>query len=166
MTIRPAARLLAVTAGLGLALAVFGPAGAAAPDHFPIEMHGSGAVECGTFQDNFVDDFYGDGSVFYDSTGEPSLLVLHWSHTSTDTNSVTGLTLHEHGHFTETIDLVTGADTVTGNQEVLNRPGYGVIVQDTGRQIYDADGNLLFFAGGRKHSQVLLGDQPFCDGLA
>src|SRR5262245_48282888 len=167
MSIQFVARMtVAVTAGLGLALAAPGPAGAAAPERFPLEFHNTGTVDCGTFQDNYVDDMYGDGSVFFDSAGDASSVVIHWTHTSTDTNSRTGLVLHEHGHFTETIDLITGSDTYTGNQEVMNRPGFGVIVQDTGRQVYDADGNLIFFAGGRKHSQVLLGDQPFCEGLA
>jgi hypothetical protein len=157
---------LALTAGLGLGLALPSPAAAATPDRFPLEFHGTGTVDCGTFEDNFLDDMYGEGTVFFDSAGAPIRVVIHWTHTSTDTNSVTGLTLHEHGHFTETFDLVAGTDTLTGNQEVMNRPGFGVIIQDTGRQVYDADGNLIFFAGGRKHSQVLLGDQPFCDGLA
>jgi hypothetical protein len=157
---------VALTAGLGMTVAVWSPANAAAPARFPVEFHGTGTVDCGTFQDNFVDDFYGEGATFYDSAGAPSRIVIHWTHTSTDTNSVTGLALHEHGHFTETIDLVTGTDTYTGSQEVMNRPGVGVIIQDTGRQVYDADGNLVFFAGGRKHSEVIQGDELFCDGLA
>jgi hypothetical protein len=61
---------------------------------------------------------------------------------------------------------VTGTDTYTGSQEVMTRPGFGVIIQDTGRQVYDADGNLIFFAGGRKHSEVIQGDALFCEGLA
>ena len=48
----------------------------------------------------------------------------------------------------------------------MNRPGTGVVVQDVGRVVFDADGNLVFFAGGRKHSEVLLGDQVLCDALA
>jgi hypothetical protein len=167
MSIRPIARsTIALAVGVFLVLAVGSPANAAAPESFPVEFHGTGTVDCGAFQDNFVDDLNGEASLFFDAVGEPSRLVIHWMHTSTDVNSVTGLTLHEHGDFTETIDLVTGTDTVTGNQEILNRPGFGVVVQDTGRQVYDANGNLISFAGGRKHSQVLLGDQPFCDGLA
>ena len=47
----------------------------------------------------------------------------------------------------------------------MNRPGTGVVVQDVGRVVYDADGNLIFFAGGRKHSQKLLGEQVLCDAL-
>lgn len=155
-----------LTAGVGLALGAWSPASAATPERFPVEFHNADSVDCGAFQDNFVDDFEGDAALFFDAGSEPSLLVIHWSHTSTDVNSVTGLTMHEHGHFTETIDLVTGTDTLTGNQEVGNRPGLGLVVQDTGRQVFDAAGDLLFFAGGTKHSQVLSGDAPFCVRLA
>jgi len=168
MTVRALAQTAAaITAGVGLALTVGSPANAAAPNERTTwEFHGTGTVDCGTFQDNYIDNFYGDVSIFNDSNGDPILYVIHWTHTSTDTNSATGLVLHEHGHFTERFDAVTGIDTLTGNQEVMNRPGSGAIIADTGHQVYDADGNLVFFAGGRKHSQVLLGDQPFCEGLA
>jgi hypothetical protein len=158
--------IVAVSAGAGLAVAAAGPVGAAPPERFPAEFHGTGTIDCGTFQDNYVDDFVGEGAVFSDAAGEPVRIVIHWTHTSTDTNSVTGLALHEHGHFTETIDLATGTDTYTGSQEVMNRRGYGVLIQDTGRQIYDADFNLIFFGGPRKHSEVFVGDELFCVGLA
>src|SRR3954467_4981375 len=139
----PRASLVAA-GGVGLVWAVGGPAAAASVERVPFEFHGTGTVECGTFQDNFIDDFTGTATPFSGAAGEPTRLVLHLTHTSTDSNSVTGLTLHEHGHFTQTIDLVTGTSTLTGNQEVLNRPGYGAIIQDTGRQVYDAEGDLLF----------------------
>jgi hypothetical protein len=48
----------------------------------------------------------------------------------------------------------------------MNRPGTGVVVQDVGKVVYDADGNLVFFAGGGNHSEVLLGDEVLCAGLA
>jgi hypothetical protein len=167
MTTRLLARAaIAIAANVGLAIAASGPAAAADHDRFPVEFHGSGTVDCVTFQDHFVDDLYGQAMLTYDDAGQPVRLVIHWTHTSTDSNSVTGLTLHEHGHFTETIDLVTGTDTTTGNFEILNRHGYGAIIQDTGRVVYDADGNVVFFAGGPKHNELIQGDQLFCDGLA
>ena len=70
------------------------------------------------------------------------------------------MAIHEHGHFTITLDLITGMATVTGNSEVANRPGLGVVVQDVGRAVFDSDGNLVFFAGGRNHSELFGGDQP------
>jgi hypothetical protein len=144
------------------------PAGASArtPERFAVSLTNPGTVDCGTFQDHFTDFFDGTGTTYFDSTGNPIRIVLHVEHHSNDTNSVTGLTLHEHGHFTDTIDLLAGTDTITGNQEIINRPGTGVVVQDVGKIVYDADGNIVFFAGGRKHSQALLGDQVICKALA
>ena len=125
--------------------------------------HPSFALDSPPLFTDFVDAV---GTVYFDQSGEPVRIIIHWEHHSNDTNSVTGLTLHEHGHFTETIDLLSGTDTITSNEEVMNRPGTGVVVQDVGKVVYDADGNLVFFAGGRNHSGVLLGDEVLCAALA
>ena len=136
------------------------------PTREPVSAVTPGVIQCDGFQDNFVDFFTGTQTTFYSQTGEPVRLVIHAEHTSNDVNSVTGFTVHEHGHLTVTIDLITGTTTVTGNQEIVNLPHKGVVLQDTGRVIFDADGALLFFAGGRKHSQLLQGEEIFCDILA
>jgi hypothetical protein len=144
------------------------PAGASAPatERFTVSFTTPGTVDCGTFQDQFTDFLDGAGTAYFDSAGNPIKIVIHWKHHSNDTNSVTGLTLHEHGHYTDSIDLLAGTDTITGNEEIMNRPGTGVVVQDVGKVVTDADGNIVFFAGGRKHSEVLLGDQVLCKALA
>lgn len=150
------------------AVALSSPAAAStrAPERFTLSFTSPGTIDCGTFQDQFTDFFDGAGAYYFDSTGNPIRIVVHWEHHSNDTNSVTGLTLHEHGHFTETVDLLAGTDTYTGNEEIMNRPSTGVVVQDVGKLVYDANGNVVFFAGGRKHSGVLLGDQVWCEALA
>lgn len=57
MTNRRVARTaFALTAGLGLAVSVVRPAGAAAPARFTTEYHNADSVPCGTFQDNYTDD--------------------------------------------------------------------------------------------------------------
>jgi hypothetical protein len=160
---------LAVTAGLFgmLSPSTAGAASLRAPSHEtlpPAEV--AGVIDCGTFQDNFVDFFSGTQTTFFDAKGDPTRLVFHIEHHSNDVNSVTGLAIQEHGHFTFTVDPATGTQTVTGNSEVANRPGVGVVVQDVGRAVFDADGNLVFFAGGRKHSELFGGDQILCDALA
>lgn len=139
---------------------------AATPDRFEFSDSSPGTVDCGTFEDQYTDFVDATGVVYFDQSGEPVRIVINWEHHSDDTNSVTGLTLHEHGHYTLTIDLVAGTNTFTGNQEVMNRPGAGVVVQDVGKVVFDEDENLLFFAGGRKHSEELLGDAVLCDALA
>jgi hypothetical protein len=141
-------------------------ASAIAPVPASFSLTSSGVIKCHGFKDVYTDFFDAQAAVYFNSAGEPIRIVIHWEHHSNDTNSVTGLTLHEHGHFTETIDLVTGTDTITGNQEIMNRPGTGVVVQDVGRVVYDAQGDLVFFSGGRKHSELFLGDEVLCDALA
>jgi hypothetical protein len=141
-------------------------ASARPPTHEPVSSVEPGVVQCDGFQDNFLDFFTGTQTTFYDASGEPVRVVIHAKHTSNDVNSVTGFTVHEHGHLTVDLDLITGTVTVTGNQEIVNLPHEGVVLQDTGRVIFDADGALLFFAGGRKHSQLLQGEEIFCDILA
>ena len=148
------------------ALSGVSAAWAGTPDRFEFSSSDPGTVDCGTFEDQFTDFVEAVGTVYFDQSGEPVRIIIHWEHHSNDTNSVTGLTLHEHGHFTEAIDLLSGTDTITGNEEVMNRPGTGVVVQDVGKVVYDADGNLVFFAGGRNHSEVLLGDEVLCAALA
>jgi hypothetical protein len=159
-------RIAALLALVSLA-ALLGPSTASgrAPVRFPVSSTTPGTIDCGTFQDQFTDFLTGRGTVYFSSAGDPIRIVIHWEHHSNDTNSVTGFTIHEHGHYTETIDLISGTDTLTGNQEIANRRGTGVVVQDVGRVVYDASGNLVFFAGGRHHSEVLLGDQVLCDAL-
>ena len=160
---------LAVTAVVFgvLSLSTAGAASLRPPSHETLPLgEFPGVIDCGTFQDNFVDFFSGTQTTFFDANGDPTRLVSHIEHHSNDVNSVTGLAIHEHGHFTVTVDLLTGTATVTGNSEVANRPGVGVVVQDVGRAVLDADGNLVFFAGGRKHSELFGGDQILCDALA
>ena len=136
------------------------------PDRFSFSFSNSDVIDCGSFQDHYTDFFTARGSTYFNQVGAPISIAIHWDHHSDDTNSVSGLTLHEHGHYTETIDLLSGTDTITGNEEIATRPGTGVVVQDVGRVVYDANGDLVFFAGGRKHSEVLLGAQVLCDALA
>jgi hypothetical protein len=149
-----------------LLLAIPSAASAQPPVRESASFTDSDFIQCDGFQDQFTDFFDAKAATYFDSAGNPIRIIVHWEHHSNDTNSVTGLTLHEHGHFTETDDLLTGTATITGNQEIMNRPGSGVVVQDVGRVVFDAAFNIVFFAGGRKHSEVLLGDQVLCDALA
>jgi hypothetical protein len=151
---------------LGLLALVPAVALAGAPAPIAFSFAEDGVVDCGTFQDQYTDFYTVVGQVFTAVDGTPVRVMLHYTHTSNDTNSITGLTLHEHGHYVVVIDLIAGTFTTTGNQAIMNRPGSGVVVQATGRRVYDLNNNRLFFAGGRKHNEVLLGEQIFCDALS
>jgi hypothetical protein len=154
---------------LVLAAAIAAPASAAGPTkerlQYPLEFLGT--VDCGSFEDNYVDRYAVTEIDVYDAEGTLLRIEYHAVHTSVDRNSVTGFTLEEHGHFYEVDDFVNGTITLSGNQEVANRRGTGVVIQDTGHQILSMDtGELMFFAGGRKHSQWLLGEGIWCDALS
>ncbi|MEA2547660.1 MAG: hypothetical protein QOI00_418 [Chloroflexota bacterium] len=124
-----------------------------------------GLVDCGAFMDAFTDYYDVSETDVFDTVGNLVQVMYQAVHRSDDSNSVTGLVLHEHGHFTEVDDLLAETVTITGASEVLNVPGRGVRVQDVGRLVFTFDGDVEFFAGGRKHSEFLIGDEVLCDAL-
>lgn len=151
---------------LVLGLIVPAAALAAKPDRFqwePIQF--DGVVYCDGFEDDYTDYYNVTETDFYDRSGDLVRAVLHVEHHSTDTNSVSGSTFHEHGHFTEVYDVASDTWTDTGSQEIANMPGKGIVIGDMGRLVYDVDFNILFFAGSRNHSGLLLGEQVYCDAL-
>jgi hypothetical protein len=162
-------RLVVVAAGLMLGLALAAPASAAGlvKERFEYSLEFEGTVDCGTFEDNYIDRYQVTEIDVYDAAHNLVRIEYYAVHTSVDRNSVTGFTLEEHGHFYEVDDFLARTITITGNQEVANREGQGVVIQDTGRQVYSMDTfDLLFFAGGRKHTQIVLGEQIWCDALS
>jgi len=152
---------------VAFALAALPGAALAAPRDtfdYPLVFHDS--VDCGTFIDNFEDRYQVRETDELDADGNLVRALYHAAHESDDVNSVTGFTIHEHGHFYEVDDFLKGTITITGSQEVANRHGHGVVIQDVGRIVLDMETfEPIFFAGGRKHSQVILGDQIWCDAL-
>ena len=162
-------RLVATVAGLLLGVAIAAPASAAGlvKERFDYPLEFLGTVDCGAFRDNYIDRYQVTEIDVYDAEHNLLRVEYHALHTSVDRNSVTGFALEEHGHFYEVDDFVAGTITLSGNQEVANRQGAGVVIQDTGHQVLSMDtGELLFFAGGRKHSQWLLGEGIWCDALS
>jgi hypothetical protein len=149
-------------AGLIAPAAVFG----ATRERSAYSLQFEGVIDCGTFQDVFTDYYDVRETDVFDAAGNLVLVTYHAEHRSDDRNTVTGLVLHEHGHFSQVVDLVARTITITGASEIINIPGRGVVVQDTGRLVFSLDGDVLFFAGGRKHSEFIIGDQVLCDALS
>ena len=152
--------------GASVALAAASTSFAASKTRLHYQVQFEGVVDCGTFVDNFVDYYDVREIDEFDDEGNLVLATYHIEHHSDDTNSVTGLTLHEHGHYNEKDDYIAQTFTLSGSLEIMNRPGTGVVVADVGHIIFDFDGNLLFFAGNRNHSELIGGDQVLCDALA
>src|SRR5215211_5220081 len=86
--------------------------GAAAPERYTDEFDFADTIDCSqfnpewTFNDDFHDFFEVRGQVWLDENGDPIRETDHVHHVSTDVNSVTGFTLHEHNRFTVTLDFV------------------------------------------------------------
>jgi hypothetical protein len=157
-------------AGMVAIVAVLGMLGASTASALPpqtstFSFSEDGVIDCGTFEDQFTDFLVGSRTLFFDSEGNLSRIVFQIEHHSNDSNSVSGLTLHEHGHYTLTVDLQAGTVSQTGNDAIMTRSGTGVVVQNVGRLVFDFDDNLLFFAGARQHNEFLEGDQLLCDAL-
>jgi hypothetical protein len=149
-----------------VALASPASALAATRERVEYDVIQNGTVVCDGFVDNFTDFYHVRETDIYDSEGTLVRVTYHIEHHSIDTNSVTGFSIYEHGHFLEVDDFVAGTYTVTGVQQLANRQGTGVVVQDTGRLVFDSDFNIVFFAGGRNHSNAVQGEQIYCDALS
>jgi hypothetical protein len=92
-------------------------------------------------------------------------VVIHDGFIETDTNSVTGKTLPFSQTWVNTYDLVGGTRTVVGKALLMTAPGKGVVVQDTGRVVFDAPAHVSFEAGQHAplHGDL---DQLVCSALA
>jgi hypothetical protein len=84
---------------------------------------------------------------FTDDVGTPIRTVTHVHFVGTLTNTATGKSIDDEGNQIVTVDLLTGKTIVDGRIRVDTEPGEGVILQQTGRTVRDAQGHLLFLAG-------------------
>jgi hypothetical protein len=161
----PAPRLALVAATLTLAItaSAFGQA----PERDHVDQFFSGVIDCGSFQDVYVEEEIADLVWFFDADGRPLRFVVHVSQYSTDVNSVTGLTLHERNRHLYTFDFATGEVTLDGAIVRATLPGEGIVLHDIGRLRFgfEADGTLDFtFAAG--HHDALIGGRDVCEALA
>lgn len=154
-------------AATALTLAMTAPAFGRAPERDHVDQVFSGVIDCGSFQDAYVDEEIADLVWFFDADGRPLRFVVHVSQYSTDVNSVTGLTLHERNRHMSTFDFATGEVTLDGAIERANLPGQGIVLHDVGRLRFgfNADGTLDFtFVAG--HQDALIGGRGVCEALA
>jgi hypothetical protein len=162
---RPIAVAVAVAAAFALAAA---PAQAGAPVRFTDEFDFADTIDCSqfnpewTFNDDFHDFFEVRGQVWLDDNGDPIREIDHVHHVSNDVNSVTGFTLHEHNHFTVTLDFVNGTVTLNGAINIMQRRGVGEVIQATGHKILDLEtGDPRVIRG-----PDIADDEAFCAAVA
>jgi hypothetical protein len=141
-------RLFFITAVTLLILTSVTTALAARP--FVETFHNEGsfiAADCGSFL--ALEDFVEDVRVttFFDNAGNAIQVQVHVNFNGVITNSVTGRTVRDPGHFTNTIDLQEGTSTYAGLVFGITVPGEGIAVLDVGKVVFDAEGNVIFVGG-------------------
>jgi hypothetical protein len=161
--------LVAVAAALAVTPAIASSARAASPTRDDIgSIPYSFTVGCSAYGFDFANIVQGVETLFvetfYDADGNAVKMVVHDGFTETDTNSVTGKTLPLSQTWVNTFDLVAGTRTVVGKALVMTDHGKGIVIQDTGRVVFDAPEQVSFEAGQHEalHGDL---DQLACSAL-
>jgi hypothetical protein len=147
------------------ALAFAGSAAAMQPSTTTQQFHRSipDFTACPGFSVDGEFDITRTDTIFYDNSGQPIREVLHIAFVGTLTNALNGKSVHDAGRRVSTFDLVTGTGSSTGGR-VDTVPGLGVIYQDTGRLVFDPNGDVIFAAG--QHDELVGNLAPLCAYLA
>jgi hypothetical protein len=160
--------VLVGVAATGMALAGTGLASAKPPDVQTFADPFSGSFSCEGFDAVYSGHDRGRITDFYDNAGNLVREVGHIHSYETDTNLATGLSVEIRTNITVHADLNPdgsfGTWALTGEFNVANRPGKGVVLHDTGRVEFDENGDPVVFHG--VHDTFTKGDQAFCDALS
>ena len=162
--------LALVATVLAVTLAAAAPARATTPTReSPVSIPYGFAVDCSPYGFDFTNIVQGVETLFvetfYNKDGNAVKVVLHDGFIETDTNSATRKTLPFSQTWVNTFDLVTGTRTVVGKALLMTDPGNGIVIQDTGRVVFDAPEHTSFEAGqhGPLHGDL---DEFACNALA
>jgi hypothetical protein len=168
MSMRKFAMSFAGTVAVGLALV--GAAAATAPtteDIGPVPY--SFDVSCAPYGFAFSNQVNGEETLrivtFHDSAGNATRVVIHDSFRETDRNSVSGKTVSIAANRLDSLDLTTGVRTVAGRSFTLVDRGAGIVVNGSGRAVFDVPFHVSFAAGPL---EALFGnpDELVCNALA
>jgi hypothetical protein len=157
-------RLLGLLAFVSILGLVASPASARPPQREVVRQSGSFLVaDCGggvLLTETFTEVL--TITTFFDASGNPIRVHLHENFDGVITNSASGNTYRDPGHWTLVEDVVNGTVTFHGEFFAIVAPGVGIVIQDTGTITFDADGNIIFQAGPH---EVLTGTADFCSVL-
>jgi hypothetical protein len=160
-------KALHIAAPLLVSAALAAPASADQRDliHFADPFDGS--AQC----DGFVDNWEGHdrGTITnFSRNGVLYRQVGHIHSIETDTNSVTGKSFVIRTNITVTGDLTPDgeltAHKISGEFNVGNSPGQGIVIHDAGTVSFDADGMTTAIHG--IHDTFEIGEDAFCAALS
>jgi hypothetical protein len=103
---------------------------------------------------------------YYDNEGQLTRVHIHTDWDGTATNSVSGASVVDDGHYSQFIDEIGEPDetmTFRGLVFSWNIPGEGIAVLDAGTVTFDPEGNVLHIGG--PHQQLQEGTAILCAAL-
>lgn len=147
-----------------MAVAAINPVLALQPEivHLQIHRHWDDFAVCDGY--NVIGDFNvtRQDVTFFDNSGNPIRVDYFVHYVGTLTNSVSGKRLDDRGDVKNSLDLVNGTFTQTGGLRHTTVSGLGIVIQETGRIIFDdATGGILFVTPGMATDQAL----QLCEAL-
>lgn len=158
--------LIGTVALLALAFTAVGGATPPASDTFGFTY--SDTLSCSGLGFGFDDNFAGSVSIrettFFDSKGNAIRIQDHVAAVETNVNSVTGKSFVMRGDVTIVQDLVSGTWSWNGAANLANETGRGIVIHDTGKIVFDANGDVVFEGG--PHQVIDIGPEVFCAALA
>ena len=150
-------------AALAIALTAASAAFATGPSTELIsEPYGPFTQSCGSFEVEYSGTNENRITTYYDQAGNPVRIVAHKQLRETDRNTSSGKTIEVRGNVTIVIDLVAGKETYNGYLFLANDPGSGVVIQDTGKIVFDSDGAVVVHG---PHEVFESQGAIFCDAL-
>jgi hypothetical protein len=142
-------RLLILTAlALSSIFLIAQPAAATPPSVETFHEEGEFELaDCGTFllTETFTQDVR--ITTFFNEQGEAVSVAIHVNFVGVITNSASGNTYRDPGHFLIVHDLTTGEETDAGVVFNTTVPGLGPVLHDTGKVVFDANGDVTFVGG-------------------
>jgi hypothetical protein len=94
--------------------------------------------------------------LFYDNSGNPLRVLIHFQVISTIANLQTGNTYRDYAGLTVEIDFTTNTYTVNGGPAHITAPGEGIVLQEVGTIRFDVSNEpQLVFVAGPHNASIL-----------
>lgn len=156
-------RLTLLGTAVAVALALAAPSRAARPESQRFTATALDSMTCAGFDANIERTFTGRETAYFDQHGNVVRVQVLADMQGSVTNSVTGKTVSLRGHIQVIIDVRTGSTTFVGQVLMANAQGAGSVITDTGRVVFDSDGNIVFEAG--PHDAIDSNGAVFCSAV-
>jgi hypothetical protein len=140
-------RLTPLGTGVAVALVLALPARATPPESYIFAATAFDSVSCAGFEAKIERSFTGRETAYFDQRGNVVRVQVVADMRGSVTNAVTGKAVALRGHILLLIDLTAASTVFVGPVIMANAAGAGAVIEDTGRIVFDADGNVTFAAG-------------------